>query len=398
MLPLNCHQCRRMMGPMELLSPASVEELAEHLRQAKQSKRRILLEGASSKRRMGGPVAPSDIHLTTLRLDRVVRYEPRDLTLSVQAGMRMQDLAALIAQDGLMVPLDPPYFDRATVGGTVAANASGPRRRGYGTARDMVIGMKFVTVDGAVVDSGGMVVKNAAGYDLSKLMIGSFGTLAAIAVVNFRLFPIPPATETYLIARESVEEIFAVRDAILRSVLQPVATDLLTPGASARVGREGFILAVQASGPAAVLPRYRVELARYGPQILAGPEEQGFWIQVREFVPAFVDAFAGGCVVRVSTTLMGLKDVVASTPVPCLARAGSGVAYLCFFSVDQAIEWLGHAREHQWRAVVEFRPAAQELDLELWPQPGDDLRLMQRIKQLFDPDGLLNPGRLYGRI
>ena len=130
-------------------------------------------------------------------MNRILQYEPRDLTISVEAGLPWADLTSYAGGERQMIPLDPPFADRATVGGVVAANTSGPRRRLYGTVRDVVIGMKFATLEGKLVQSGGMVVKNVAGLDMAKLMIGSFGTLAAIAVVNFKLAPAPPATRTF---------------------------------------------------------------------------------------------------------------------------------------------------------------------------------------------------------
>src|ERR1017187_3889515 len=124
-----------------------------------------------------------------------------------------------------MVPLDPPFADSATVGGVVASNGSGPRRRFYGTARDFIIGMRFATLEGKLVQSGGMVVKNVAGLDMAKLMIGSFGTLAAIAVVNFKLVPAPEAEQFFPLPFRSIDEAIAARNQVLASPLQPVAID-----------------------------------------------------------------------------------------------------------------------------------------------------------------------------
>ena len=139
---------------------------------------------------MAGPVEPADEQsLAPSALCRVLQYEPQDLTISVEAGLPWRELTAALAANRQMVPLDPPFSRTATVGGVVASNSSGPRRRLYGTARDLVIGMQFATLEGKLVQSGGMVVKNVAGLDMAKLMIGSFGTLAAIAVVNFKLIP-----------------------------------------------------------------------------------------------------------------------------------------------------------------------------------------------------------------
>ena len=136
------------------------------LASAAAKKQTITLGGAFSKRLMGGPVEPSDVTLSTAAMGRVLQYEPRDLTISVEAGMRYADLSSVLAQNRQMIPLDPPFANNATIGGIVAANSSGPRRRLYGTARDLVIGMKFATLEGKLIQSGGMVVKNVAGLDM----------------------------------------------------------------------------------------------------------------------------------------------------------------------------------------------------------------------------------------
>ena len=140
-----------------------------------------------------------------------------------------------------MIPLDPPFSDQATIGGIVAANISGPRRRLYGTARDLVIGMTFATLEGKLIRSGGLVVKNVAGLDMAKLMIGSFGTLAAIAVVNFRVHPMPEGTRTFVRQFDRVDRCMAARNQVLQSRLQPAAIDILKSTA-------GYQLLIQAAG------------------------------------------------------------------------------------------------------------------------------------------------------
>src|SRR5205085_5814317 len=158
------------------------------------------------------------------------------LTISVEAGVTYCSLAHMLAENRQMIPLDPPFADSATIGGMLAANSSGPRRRLYGTARDLVIGMHFATVEGKLVQSGGMVVKNVAGLDMAKLMIGSFGTLAAIAVANFKLLPMPDAERPFLLGFADLASAINVRDRILTSVLQPAAIDLLNPAAAGQYG------------------------------------------------------------------------------------------------------------------------------------------------------------------
>ena len=209
-----------------ILRPETPEQLAETLHNAATHHRTIRLGGCFSKDRLGGEVTLADTTASTCSMRRVLQYEPHDLTISVEAGIPFRELEKLLASNRQMLPLDPPWPE-STVGGVVAANLSGPRRRLYGTARDMIIGMTFATLEGKLIRSGGNVVKNVAGLDMAKLMVGSFGTLAAIAVVNFKVFPMPEGSRTFVMNFTTAAEAFAERDRILRGVLQPSAIDIV---------------------------------------------------------------------------------------------------------------------------------------------------------------------------
>ena len=231
-----------------MLAPENSTDLAQALGDAAARGRTIALGGNSSKRLMAGPSEPADVAIATTALHRVLEYEPHDLTISVEAGLPWRSLASLLAPNRQMVPLDPPFAESASVGGVVASNGSGPRRRLYGTARDLIIGMRFATLEGKLVQSGGMVVKNVAGLDMAKLMIGSFGTLAAIAVVNFKLVPAPEAERSFLLPFRSLAEAIAARNQVLANPLQPVAIDLLNPAAA------GSIVSIFATGLGPISP------------------------------------------------------------------------------------------------------------------------------------------------
>jgi glycolate oxidase FAD binding subunit len=344
---------------------------------------------------MGGPIAPAETTISTVSMRRVLQYEPRDLTISVEAGLPFSELCSVLAENRQMLPLDPPFGDRCTVGGVVAANCSGPRRRAYGTARDFIIGMKYATLAGKLVQSGGMVVKNVAGLDTAKLMIGSFGTLAALAVVNFKVVPAPLASRTFVLSFDSPGEAIASRNRILSGVLQPSAIDLLNPRAAARCGRAAFVLLVQAAGNAAVVARYSREL---GGSQLEGHAEVALWERVREFTPEFLAEHADGAVVRISGVLSQAGAILDSLDSPAIARAGSGVCHAWFSDVERAAEWIRKTAGCGWKTLIEYAPVEKKPRLDLWPDPGADLALMRRVKQLFDPEGVLNAGRLYGRI
>jgi glycolate oxidase FAD binding subunit len=379
--------------------PATPEELRRLLAAAAAAKEPIELFGANTKRLMGGPLTKEGVRISTLRMQRIVQYEPRDLTISVEAGMPFAELTRELARNGQMIPLEGPYSDDGTVGGVVAANVSGPRRRLYGTARDMVIGMTFATLDGKLVQTGGMVVKNVAGLDMGKLMIGSFGTLAAIATVNFKLLPRPHLSRTVLFTFDDVKAAFAARDAAIRGVLNPVAVDVLNPILAAPMSLKGYVLALMFAGSAAVIERCHRDAAKFGAcKALSVEEEQRFWHALRNVTPRHLEKFKEGAVARVSTTLQDCGAALASVEGAGHAHAASGIVRAWFSRPEGAARWLNSAVARGWKGVIEFSGEAARPNLTLWPAPGGDFEIMKRVKNMFDPEGLLNSGRLYGLI
>ncbi|MBX9600226.1 MAG: FAD-binding protein [Bryobacteraceae bacterium] len=346
-----------------MICPDTPPLLAQSLADLRSARTTIRLGGQFTKDRIGGRLVGEGTPVSTRNLSRILRYRPNDLTISVESGVRWSDLQQELGRNGQMIPLDPPWSGGCTVGGVVAANQSGPRRRLFGTARDCVIGMTFATLEGKLVQAGGMVVKNVAGLDFGKLMIGSWGTLAALAIVNFKVFPIARGTRTFLFESASLAAAIECRDGVLKSVLQPLSVDLLNPEASAALGWNGFALAVQAAGAPPVLDRYQAALAGF--RVI----DCAVWDRIREFTPDFLARHPDGVVVSKSSTLTGVADAVRELPGPVVSRAGSGVSY-------------GHAT-HDVAPNME--------------KPGG-FEIMERIKRMMDPDALLNPGRLHGLL
>jgi glycolate oxidase FAD binding subunit len=382
-----------------VLAPTNSADLAEALRDAAAGGRTISLAGNSTKRRMAGPVEPADVAVTTISLRGILQYEPRDLTISVNAGVSWCEFTHLLAENRQMVPLDPPFAEGATVGGVISANSSGPRRRLYGTARDLVIGMQFATLEGKLVKSGGMVVKNVAGLDMAKLMIGSFGTLAAITVVNFKVQPMPEVERSFLLPFDTLTAAMAARNIILRGQLQPSAIDLLNPAAARTLGKSTWLLALRAGGNAAAVERYEREFANFSDALaFENDRQQTLWRHIENFTPQFLASYDDGAVVRASCTLKEAEAVMGSFPGPAVARAGSGVCYGYFERSQAALDWLSGAQPSGCKAVIEFASEEVRRTFDLWPAPGGDFEIMKRVKQLFDPRNLLNRGRLYRLI
>jgi glycolate oxidase FAD binding subunit len=374
---------------MDIVRPGTSKDMAAALRTAAEARKTIRLGGSFTKDSMGGPVVEGDVRITTCALTRVLQYEPKDLTISVEAGMPWARLADLLASNRQMIPLDPPFFSKATVGGVLAANTSGPRRRLFGTARDQVIGMEFATLEGKVIQSGGMVVKNVAGLDMAKLLIGSFGTLGAIVSANFKLTPIPEASGTWVFRFDSAPEAVKAAATIRAGVLQPATLDILNPPASDRVGIRGWALIVEAGGVPGVLARYDRELS--GATRLAEDDADRLQTAVREFIPSFLAEHPGSAVLRIASPLKGIGEALQrykDTEVLC--RAGSGVTWVCAEP--------GAILRASADSVLEWAPPSQRGSVAQWEPAKPAFQVMKDLKGLFDPKGLLNPGRLYGRI
>jgi glycolate oxidase FAD binding subunit len=388
----------------DILQPGSAEELRRMLAAAASSRTSIELFGANTKRLVAGAPCAGGVRISTARLRSIIQYEPRDLTISVEAGMPFAELNRELARNGQMIPLDGPWSDEGTVGGLVSANISGSRRRLYGTARDLVIGMKFATVEGKLVQTGGMVVKNVAGLDMGKLLIGSFGTLAAIATINFKLTPRPAAARTLLFGFDDLKSAMEARDGAIRGVMTPVAVDVLNPVLAAQLNLthmnvKGFVLALSFAGNEAVIERSNREAESLGTaRGLTVEEEQKFWAAIQQTTPRHLEKFKEGSVGRVSTTLKDCGEALASVEGPGHAHAASGVVRAWFTRPEAASRWLAAAVKRRWKGVIEFSADEARSNLTLWPEPGGDFAIMKSIKRMFDPNGLLNAGRLYGRL
>jgi len=189
--------------PSAALQPSAVSEIAETLRFASAERLAVIPTGGRTHLHIGMPPHPYDLALDLSQMNRVLAFEPRDLTLGVEPGMTYAELDRTLGEKGQFLPLAPPLAERATIGGIVGAAADTPFRYGHGTAKDFLLGIEFVTGEGIVSKSGGRVVKNVTGYDLHKLFIGSLGTLGVITRLNFRTFPLPPGQKMFVAASRS---------------------------------------------------------------------------------------------------------------------------------------------------------------------------------------------------
>ncbi len=390
--------------PACLVTPGTITELQMVMRIAAEQRAALAPWGGGTQQLIGAPPERLDLVVRTTRLDRVLAHTPEDLTISVEAGMTFGALRTYLKQHGQMLALDPPVPDRATIGGLIATATDGPRRLGYGTLRDVLIGITVVEVGGRLSRGGGMVVKNVSGFDMMKLYLGSFGTLAIIAAANFKLLPLPRAAGTIVCRFAEPAQAFAALDELDGTQLAPVAAEYLNSGALAALGRAGVCaLALAAEGlPQAVerqLRDMRALALRHGAQAverLDDSEAAALWEGIAD-LPQTAALAADEAVVKLSVLPADVADAVARCE-SSAARAGasavidvralSGILYVRVQPMTSAslTSLLADLPGVQW--VATMLP-----DTPRWGAPPQGIEVMQHIREEFDPLRLLNPGR-----
>jgi glycolate oxidase FAD binding subunit len=402
--------------PDAAVFPGTVDEVAAVVQQAAAAGASIIPWGGGTAIAVGEPPPRPGVVLGLRRLDRLVEHEPGDLTATAQAGLTLGGLQTALRGRGQWLSLDPPDAEGATVGGLVAANASGPRRHLYGTVRDLLIGLTVVTADGAVVRGGGKVVKNVAGYDLPKLFIGSYGTLGVVVEATFKLRPLPE-DERFVSARfDRLKDAGAAVRALLASDLIPNAVELLDGASAAAMGLEGAAtLVVGFDGLAEQVQWQASELARLlGP--LGGRNVAGLPPPAWGRLPALARAaFASPATVVMFSVLPTLVvDTMEQASAAARQRglASAWTAHAGVGAVTGALEadreaaavatvlaeWRAIARAGGGYATLAWAPLAVKSQVPVWDDAGPAGRIMQRIKAKLDPHNVLNPGRFVAGI
>jgi glycolate oxidase FAD binding subunit len=416
--------------PCAVVFPGTVEEAVRVVRAASAAGVPVIPWGGGTQMGLGVSPREGALVVVTRRLGRVVEHEPGDLTATVEAGITLDALQQALGTRGQWLSLDPPFPGRATLGGVLAANAAGPRRHLYGTARDLVIGMRVVGADGALVRAGGKVVKNVAGYDLVKLYVGSLGTLGLIVEATLKLRPRPEADQACWALFPGLGPAATAVAAVLASDLLPHSVELLDEEAT-EVCAGGLGLPATAGAAALVLGfdglattvAWQLEEAR---RLLAGagavraeacgPAMAGEVLgRIRDIRAAWPDPLA---VVRVALVPVRVGPYALESAAALraaglrfltVAHAGAGVVTLVLAAGDggppdvtataKALAGLRErARALGGQLVVESAPLAVKDEVPVWDEPGAALRLMRAIKAQLDPLGIMNPGRFVGGL
>jgi glycolate oxidase FAD binding subunit len=398
------------LSPLAVAFPTCDAELTALLQTASKHSVGVVLWGGGTQIAVGKPPARLDLVISTARLNQLVSHEPDNFTITAQAGMTLAQLQAIAATHNQFLPLDPPSQERATIGGIVATGRTGPWQLRYGSCRDLVLGIKFALGDGRIVSFGGKTMKNVAGYDVHKLLIGSHGTLGAICEVTFRLYATPQVVRSYQLAAPDADTAF--KQATCLCPLQPAALLVLEPVAAQAVTKNnspGWLVFVEFMGDEVVVAEQAKRVSNeIGVEVMAlGTTEQ---THMRAAIHNLLtcgndnDFFCRANLPPAELPKWGRQWLAlrhemnlsgASIFCPGTGRAWCGAGGVDSAVAAQLVNKLrAHTAAQSGNLIIESAPAAWKAQLDIWGPPPESVAILRQIKQLFDPAGILSPGRM----
>jgi len=376
---------------------------------------------------LGNVSGNMDLVLDLGRLNTVIDFQPEDLTVTVEAGTAINTLQATLAQGGMFLPLEAPLGQKATVGGILAANTSGPRRHAYGLPRDWLIGISVVAADGTETKAGGKVVKNVTGYDLNRLYTGSLGTLGVIVEATFKLAPRPAYSQALTASFDSIGAAVDAGRHLLDQPYSPQGVHVLSREASIRLEQHGdhqaSVIAFFEGPSAELVQRRGQECSRIlndagaiGPRTIGSPEYSSILGGLTDL--GWSAESKPDLMIKINVPPSGVADLVEklrkdSPPMKApgiSADVGFGMVRLFWweggdsaaFDEPAMLEEIQRVREFAnaagGNAVVELCPVAIKRQIDVWGESPQSIEIMRRIKNKFDPSGILNPGRFVGGI
>ncbi|MCJ7687549.1 MAG: FAD-binding oxidoreductase [Desulfobacteraceae bacterium] len=447
------------MVPEAVIFPGNAEEVSGVVKLANRENMAIIPCGNRTKMAMGNLPARLDVVVCTSRMNHMIDVDTSNLTITIESGVKFRDIQARLAtqedrcylplddlvteadevicsdrsHSGCFLPIDPCYADSATIGGIIAANSSGSRRLLYRNIRDSILGVRMVAPTGEILGSGGKTVKNVSGYDVSKLAVGSMGSLGMICEMTLKLLPLPEKMETLLISFGSFSQVSSFIEEVFESHLLPAGVDVMNQEAYSYLnmdgipdlGSNGYVSAIAIEGFEQAVDRMRTEImgmaktngARSNAQL---QEERHllFWLAVSNLDGALADRGADLVKTKLNYPISewrGIAESVEKTfshadlDYTLQIHAGNGICLPRLLILPNDVEamdrgirainsLLARCREVGGNLVVEGAPAEVKDRLKIWGETGSDFVVMKRIKEQIDPSGIMSPGRFVGGL
>ena len=413
------------VSPSVAVRPANVEAVSAVMLEAHRAGAAVTPWGGGTRIALGNLPRRYDVALDMTGLDQIIAHNHGDLTATVQTGVTVAALRRALAEHGQFLPIDPPLPETATVGGTLAVGNSGPLKWQYGSVRDTVIGMKVVHADGVVTKSGGQVVKNVSGYDMARLHIGGLGTLAVIVEVSVKLTPLPHHETTVVASYDTAANAIRAALDIFEGDAVPLALMVIGPGPAASFGdldAGACHLAVRLGGRTRTVDRMVTEATavarRQGAREvceLEGHAASSLWRRAADF--GWDEATRPTVGVRASATPASVgrlweafqhQETAPAGRAALVCHPAHGVVQACWYhggaqlgveAVRALIQTVREAVSSEGgNMVVETCPPSAKAGLDVWDDVGDQITVMRALKDQYDPERILSPGRYVGGI
>ncbi len=447
------------LAPAAVIFPKNTAEVAAVVKFANQHHLAIVPWGSGSRIQMGNPPQKLDLVVSTQRLNHMLDVDTQNLTITVEAGVKLRDIQARLATEedrcylpledlnvpegeiicsdrshsGCFIPLDPPGSEKATIGGVIATNASGPRRLLYNLPRDIILGVRFVTPRGDIPGSGGKTVKNVSGFDVSKLMVGSMGSLGIITEMTFRLMPLPEKMKTILLGFNTLSAAHSCVKNILKTKLLPAAVETMNKAAYENLcfkmapdfspGQLVTAISLEAFSPA--VDRMEREILKMAQEngaisktVFGENEHLQFWLAVSN-QDSCLDAQYGNLIrAKVNFRISEWKNIMefagnalSASAIPHTVQTHSGNG-ICLINLlldknadglkPKAIAFLDELLQQSLKAggntIIQNAPKDIKPKLKIWGQAGSDFIAMKMLKSRLDPNNVMSPGRFVGGL
>jgi glycolate oxidase FAD binding subunit len=388
------------MKPSLVLEPGSVEAAAEALAFCQREDLAVVPKGAGTRLHVGNLAARLDCYLSSVRLTGVIDYEPSDLTVTVRSGTPLAKLQDELEREKQFLPWDPPLADLATVGGILASGEPGFRRRPGARPRDLLLGFEALLADGTEFKAGGCVVKNVAGYELMKLVVGSWGTLAFLTEAHLRVRPVPEANLTLAVSFADPSQVSHAVSSLRREAVQPEVVAVVDPSLAAVVSLQEWSLLLRFEGLEEEVDgsRRQTEKILSAREVakLVDEESKGLWSALRDFpTPEHSELIVLGQVLPSQT--LELADRWQGRG-PVVAYPEAGLVYTRTGDPEDHARLFSEAQVLQGNAVLEAGPQHLKAEVDVFGEIPSGFELMKRIKGKLDPKGVLSPGRFVGRL
>ncbi len=406
--------------PGIVLFPNEIEQVSEIMKLASKESISVIPWGSGTKSALGNLPESVDVVISTKNLDLIIDHGASDLVATTQCGITLKKFQSALNKERQFLAIDPPHVGRkATVGGIIATNDSGPERFRYGTLREFLIGLKVVRPDGSIFKGGSKVVKNVAGYDLPKLYVGSLGTLGIIVEATFRLYPVPEYSETYIVGFSTLEDAHNTVSTLLKSDLVITSLEILNPELVGSLTKRNdldliddlYTLAIGIKNVEKAVKDQISTLKMICNQnggkgkLIIGAQEEQLWKDIRDFPWELFKAERVVCkasvvvtqIPQVLTTLKKLTDEYGIKTY-ISARAGNGILIISIKGeLSSIIDSLNSLRSFVssigGHLILQEAPPEIKARVQVWGDFGSGLGIMKKIKLNFDPNNLLNPGR-----